>query len=988
MTDIREQLQATLQGAYSIERELGGGGMSRVFVATETALGRRVVIKVLPPELAGGVNVERFRREIAVVAQLQHPHIVPVLTAGEMSDVDGTRLPYFTMPYVEGQSLRARLAGGELPLGDVLWILRDVAKALGYAHKHGVVHRDMKPDNVLLNEDAAVVTDFGVAKALTAASARDGQSNMTSLGVALGTPAYMSPEQAAAAPNVDHRADIYAMGIVAYEMIAGRTPFAGRSPQQMLAAHSVEAPTPIDTVRTTVSPALAALVMRCLEKSPADRPQSVDAVLHELNAIATPSGGTAPHVTASAAAASASGARVPRWVRATAAGLVLVMAGGVVWAARRPATAVDAQVIAVFPFRVTSSDASLEYLREAMADLLSMKLAGDSGLRASDLRAVMAAWNRAGGGDLSAEQLSGIARELGAGQLITGEVVGTGGRLVINASLTPVGAGNPIRRTVQGHADSISALVDVLTAQLLSLRAGEDEARLSALTRTPLVALRAYLEGQSAYRRGHYQQARQAYRRALLEDPDFLQAIVGLSRADSWGGNVARRDSLRGVAWRRRDELSAVDRLLMAAEAGERAPGYTPFAMRIAAAERATQVAWDNVEAWALLADEYFHAGPMMGNPEAMRRALAAFNRALRIDSTFRPAVDHLYQLYHVLGDTAGRRRAAEHLWRMDSGSGRATAARWFDAMARGDSAMLRQIERNEDAIGGMLITASNTGIGIPTIDSGFARFDRESVLPADRRGLAGFRRSFDANTGRPAMLSADLSLVAENPTAVDQRPLYALFWDADSSDGARGAAAIRDRWTTPVVSRQLSRRATELTGLALWLLDRGEERGLRDVQTQLRQIAAMPDTIPGQAVAPVALLMIDAIVADRDRRPNADAALARLDSAALLVSGSILVTSVANLVIARLAERQANLSLALAATRRREYFNLVSPYFLSTYLREEGRFAEATGDREGAIRAYEHYLKLRYKPEPAWQADADRVARTVERLKRESAGK
>ena len=992
MTEVREQLQRTLAATYTIERELGGGGMSRVFVATETALSRKVVIKVLPPELAGGVNVDRFRREITVVAQLQHPHIVPVLSAG---DADG--LPYFTMPYVQGLSLRAKLAGGELPLAEVLWILRDVAKALGYAHKHGVVHRDIKPDNVLLNEDAAVVTDFGVAKALTAASAREGQSAMTSLGVALGTPAYMSPEQAAAAPNVDHRADIYALGVLAYEMIAGRTPFAGRSPQQMLAAHSVEAPMPVEKLRASVSPALASLVMRCLEKSPADRPQTVDAVLQELSAIATPSGGTTPHVTAppgragfAAAAAGVAGTgRIPRWVIAAAAGIALVAVGGVFYSATKSSTPVDAQVIAVFPFRVTSSDASLEYLREAMADLLSMKLAGDSGLRASDLRAVMAAWNRAGGGDLSSAQLQEIARELGAGQIITGEVVGTGQRVVINASLASTGAGSAIRRTVQGSPDSISALVDVLAAQLLSLRAGEDEDRLAVLTRTPLPALRAYLEGQSAYRRGRYDQAREAYRRALLVDPDFLQAIVGLYRADAWSGNPARRDSLRAVAWRRRDELGRIDRLLIAAEAGEKAPGFTPYALRLAAAERATQAAWDNVDAWATLGDEYLHVGAMMGNPDAFRRALAAFNRALRIDSTFRPASEHLYQLYHAMGDTAGRRRATELLWKLDSGSARAIAARWFDATARGDKDELRKLELSRAAIGSMLIASSNTGVGVDYVDSLFQEADREAVLPSERRGLAPFSRSFWANAGRPQAVSRDMSAIAENPNAADWRPLYALFWDADSADGARGAAAIRARWENEAVTTQaLGRRTFDLTGLALWSLDRGDEASLRIAVQQLRAIAALPDTIAGQTNAPMALLMVDAIQADRARRPDAVAALSRLDSAALLVSGSLLASMTANLVSARLWERQGNLQKALAATKRREWFNLTSPYYLTTFLREEGRLSEATGDREGAIRAYEHYLRMRYKPEQAWQADVERVAQMVERLKRESAGR
>jgi serine/threonine-protein kinase len=242
-------------------------------------------VKVLAPELTGGVNIDRFKREIQLAARLQHPHIVPLLAAG---DVDG--LPYFTMPLVEGESLGARLLHGELPVADTVAILRDVAKALEYAHSKGVVHRDIKPDNVLLSGGSATVTDFGVAKALS--SATRGDSPLTGRGIALGTPSYMSPEQSAADPNADYRADIYSFGVMAYEMLAGRAPFAGRSMQQLLSAHATEAPLPIERVRPAVPLALATLVMCCLEKRPADRPQSARELLTALDAVVTPAGTT------------------------------------------------------------------------------------------------------------------------------------------------------------------------------------------------------------------------------------------------------------------------------------------------------------------------------------------------------------------------------------------------------------------------------------------------------------------------------------------------------------------------------------------------------------------------------------------------------------------------------------------------------------------------------------------------------------------------
>ena len=291
MTDLRDQLQTALGSAYTIERELGGGGMSRVLVARDTALRRDVVIKVLPPELVAGVNVERFRREILVAAGLQHPHIVPVLASGEMHG-----LPWFTMPFVQGESLRDRVSRGPLPIGEVVSTLREIAKALAYAHERGVVHRDIKPDNVLITGGTAVVTDFGIAKALsasrTAGDAHATRGSLTQVGTSIGTPTYMAPEQAAADPDTDARADLYSFGCVAYEMLAGRPPFVGMSPQKLLAAHMGERPQDITALRRDTPPLLGELVMRCLEKEPNNRPSSAADVVRALEMVSTTSGNT------------------------------------------------------------------------------------------------------------------------------------------------------------------------------------------------------------------------------------------------------------------------------------------------------------------------------------------------------------------------------------------------------------------------------------------------------------------------------------------------------------------------------------------------------------------------------------------------------------------------------------------------------------------------------------------------------------------------
>src|SRR5690349_10125741 len=290
MSELQDRLQELLAPTYRIDRELGGAGMSRVFVATETELDRQVVIKVLPPDLSAGINTDRFRREIQLAARLQHPHIVPLLAAGAR---DG--LLYYTMPFIGGENLRSRLTRvGEFPVQEATKTLREVADALSYAHEQGVVHRDIKPENILVSGSHALVLDFGVSKALSSATAETPTEGptLTSLGIALGTPAYMAPEQAAADPNVDARADIYALGIVGYELLSGRTPFAGLNQQQTLAAHITTEPTPVAQHRPQIPPGLASVIMRCIEKRASDRFQNADDLYAALEPYSVTSGST------------------------------------------------------------------------------------------------------------------------------------------------------------------------------------------------------------------------------------------------------------------------------------------------------------------------------------------------------------------------------------------------------------------------------------------------------------------------------------------------------------------------------------------------------------------------------------------------------------------------------------------------------------------------------------------------------------------------
>ena len=414
--DLRDQLQRTLTGSYTLERELGGGGMSRVFLAEETRLHRKVVIKVLSPDLAQGLSLERFEREIQLAASLQQANIVPVLSAG---DTEG--LPFFVMPFVDGESLRGHVAKGPLPIAEVVSILRDVSRALTYAHKRGIVHRDIKPDNVLLSAGAAVVTDFGIAKAISAARTQGGSATLTQTGTSIGTPAYMAPEQAAGDPTIDHRADIYALGVMAYELLCGKPPFTGDSVQRVITAQLTEKPRPIGEQRPDTPPALAALVMECLAKNPADRPQGADDVTRRLDAV---------DVSGSRGAVSHQAVGSRRVMYGFAATVAVLTALWLLLGKGPHAGAGGSAVrsLAVLPIENAGGDSTKEYLADGMTSELAGNLRQTSGLQVA--------------GDISTSRFKHsqlppkqIAAELGVGMLVTGRLQSMGGRIRLQIQL-------------------------------------------------------------------------------------------------------------------------------------------------------------------------------------------------------------------------------------------------------------------------------------------------------------------------------------------------------------------------------------------------------------------------------------------------------------------------------------------------------------------------------------------------------------------------
>ena len=530
---LLDRLQASLGSAYTLGRELGGGGMSRVFVADETRLGRRVVIKVLDGDLLGGISAERFEREIRLTATLQEPHIVPVLSAGTTAD----GLPFYVMPYVAGESLRARIREGPLPLAEAVGILRDVARALAHAHRQGVVHRDIKPENVLLSAGTAVVTDFGIAKAITASTAAgEGRGTLTGVGVSLGTPAYMSPEQATGGA-VEHATDLYAWGVLAYELLTGAHPFAGRtSAQQLVAAHVTETPSPDPLRRAAVPAPLVAVVMRCLEKEPGRRPASADELLHALDAAA------ATLVRAPGAAGRVRRRRVLALATAAVAALTVVTFGAGAWDwVRRDArggTRGDAggdaiRSIAVLPFENLGGDSADAYLALGLTDALSVTLA-----RLPGIAVAPGASTRA----LQAQGLTAqdVARRLGVQGVLAGRVRRSGDRLRVVAELVSGADGRQLwaDQFDEGRAD-VFAIEDRLTSAIavalrprLTGEAGAAPARERG-TDDP--------EAYDLYRRGRYfwsmrtadghARAVAYYRQAIARDSTYAAAYGGLADA-------------------------------------------------------------------------------------------------------------------------------------------------------------------------------------------------------------------------------------------------------------------------------------------------------------------------------------------------------------------------------------------------------------------------------------------------------------------------
>ena len=491
--------------------------MSRVFLAREHGLDREVVIKVLPEDIAAGVSAERFGREIQVVASLQQANIVPLLAAG---NADG--IPYYTMPFVEGESLRVRLTKGSPTVRESVDILRDVARALSYAHAHGVVHRDIKPDNILISHGAAVVTDFGIAKAVTAARTGAGGMTLTQAGLSIGTPAYMAPEQVTGDPNIDHRADIYSWGCLAYELLSGRPPFVAETTHKLLAAHLAESPEPLQRRQPSVSPALALLVMRCLEKDTAARPATAAEILRALDGLRTSDEYEPGNARPTAPSR-------PRWMIPAAVALVVLAVAVLALTQDRgePADGTPDAVpsLVVLPFTNMGGASENEIFADGITEDVITRLATIGGLMVISRTTAMSYKG-------TTKSLKQVADELGVGALLEGSVRRIGSRVRVVAQL--------IDAKTDAHlwADTFDReLVDVFQIQSEVAQAIADTLRitLSPMKRQLLamqptrdtVAYQLYLRARIAYEERSGESLRRAMdllTRAIDRDSTFAEA--------------------------------------------------------------------------------------------------------------------------------------------------------------------------------------------------------------------------------------------------------------------------------------------------------------------------------------------------------------------------------------------------------------------------------------------------------------------------------
>ncbi len=1000
MTTVDSPLADALRDRYLLERELGRGGMAAVYLARDLRHDRPVALKVLHQELAQALGPERFVREIQVAARLQHPHILPVFDSGTAKQPgSAVESLWFTMPYVAGESLRQRLAREpQLPLRDAVRIALEVADGLGYAHGQGIVHRDVKPENILLSGDHCVIADFGVARALDAA----GGERLTETGITFGTPLYMSPEQASADQRLDGRSDIYSLGCVLYEMLAGDPPFTGRTAQAIIARRLSE---PVPRLRTLrdVPASVEQVVAKALARAPADRFVDTSHFAQALQAAvsAQPAVPTEP----------ARAARHPAFRRR----ILLAVAGALVAVAvllglyrglrRAPDVTLDRNLLAIAPFDVL--DPSLQLWREGLGDILSRSLDGAGPLRTVSPTVALRRWE----GRADRASAEALGRRTGAGLVVFGTVVPRGrDSVTLRAGVLDAGSGSGQREVeVSGETARIGELADSLGIRILQAL-GQSRAmgsvRQVSMGSRSLPALKAFLQGEQFYRRGLWDSALARYDQAIAADSGFALALGRMYRVLYWhpptagayrpGEDYARRSTLYNHGLSPRESLLIVaDSFRFAAGAATDPKAYVSFQFRsLGALKEAVRRYPEDPEAWYMLGEKRMHAPFPIVTPPAT--TFETFSRSIALDSGFAPAYEHMAELATRLGRPERARHYAAAYLSLYPDTGTTSQVRLvllaLDPIQSGaadtaqlvDSASVSAIWRAAFDILPFFTDSAETQvrllrkIGEPHRSAGGdAAWVLDSLMwPQYLAAALAYRGHLREayQTNRRLLLDP----AASKWSLIGDRFLDLVLLGAvpDSMAGPVFARALEP--TAPWDSEETPRH---LRGIPWWLAH-GDTASLTRFAARAAEETRRPNS-------PLVVLRARLLGATS----TAYAALARGDSAGALGYLEAIPDTLClvddfdncfhlNLTLARLLAARGDDRRAGALLERWRWAVGSSPWFVLATL-ERGRVAERLGEREKAIESYRFVTEAWRRPDPELQPYVSEAREALARLAR-----
>jgi eukaryotic-like serine/threonine-protein kinase len=980
MTAVNSPLADGLSGRYTVERELGRGGMATVYLAHDLRHDRPVALKVLRRELTAALGASRFVREIQLTARLQHAHLLPLLDSGEAAGE-----LWYTMPYVDGGTLRERLhREGQLRIEDALEIAHQTLGALAYAHEQGIVHRDIKPENILLARGQALVADFGIAHAISAA----GTERLTETGLAIGTAAYMSPEQGAGDWRLDGRSDIYSIGCVLYEMLAGQPPFTGTSVQAIRARHMVDPVPSLRTVRSTVPEGVERAITRALAKVPADRFATAAEFAEALAAPEMPRVDVRPR-------------RRRRYLTLLAVMLLAaaLVVAGVLLSRSRPAPPTDPNLLAIAPFDVL--DPSLQVWHEGVVDILSRDLDGAGPLRTVPQSVGLKRWD--GRADrVSAES---FGRRTGAGLVVFGSVGKARGTVSLRATVLDVARQRAeADLEVRGDTAAMGDLADSLGVRILQALGRNRPigvVRQVSIGSRSLPALKAFLYGEQFYRRGLWDSALVYYDQAIAQDSTFAIAFRQMARVLGWHPpssdlyRSAEEYNHRSVTLsrglpRRDSLLIAADSFGIAADEANDPADLIRFRYRdFSTREEAVRRYPGDPEMWYELGDARVHAPPPLGGVPGP--ALEAFDHAIALDPGFAPAYEHTVQLAIRLNRSDLARKYAAAYLRLDPTDVNAPSIRLAARMLDPARSYAPETARMIDSVptrvlldaatiqldwwadsgetGVRLLRAltrrSGSGVDAWTDTLMYPQFlasalayrgHLQEAYAADRRLLLGPRRPF-WNLSDPFRALALLGVIPESLSArtYGQALEPGKAWHI--------SAFLTDR---------------QLRGLPWWLA-RGDTASLARFALRAEQQVRMQGSARGK-------LQVRYLHA----AATAYLALARADSVRALrlfqsIPDTLCIVSdcfYEKLIEARLLTSQGQARQA-GAVLDRWVWSGEGPLFVLGVL-EQGRIAEGLGERDKARQSYQFVADVWRRPDPQLQPFVVEARNALARMTRE----